>query len=315
MILNFKEIPKANEGSGLQDTFELFARDFLEDIGYQIIQHPDRGADGRKDLIVGETRNGVGGVTNKKWLVSCKHFAHSGNSVNQDDEPDIQDRVRIHKCDGFIGIYSTLPATSLSAKLKGLEDKIEFQTFDRERIEKRLLESISGNMLAKRYFPQSYENFKKENPSPVELFSDQSSIFCENCGKDLLKNKTGNFVALERHPVDYTKPSHTMGIYFSCKSRCDEILRSKYRNKGLFDAGWDNLSDLLIPTPWLFKINTIINTLINGETYEKEAIEKIQWMLNSCFPYISRDLTTDEKERIKGLMSLPNYLGGMGPYS
>jgi hypothetical protein len=56
MLLDFKEIPKANEGSGLQDTFELFGRDFLEDIGYQIIQEPDRGADGRKDLIVGETR-------------------------------------------------------------------------------------------------------------------------------------------------------------------------------------------------------------------------------------------------------------------
>ena len=52
MILDFKEIPQANLGSGLQDTFELFARDFLSYLGYRIIQDPDRGADGKKDLIV-----------------------------------------------------------------------------------------------------------------------------------------------------------------------------------------------------------------------------------------------------------------------
>jgi hypothetical protein len=311
MLLNFREIPKANEGSGLQDTFELFARDFLEDFGYKVIQNPDRGADGRKDIIVEETRQGVGGVTIKKWIVSCKHFAHSGSSVNQDDEPDILDRVKTHKCDGFIGFYSTLPAVSLSNKLLGLFDKIEYQVFDREKIEKRLLESVSGNKLAQRYFPQSYKNYSKENPSPVNLFSDQTSIHCENCGKDLLKSKEGIFVALEARPKDYNKPDHTMGIYFSCKGRCDHILRSKYRNQGLHDAGWDDLPDLLIPTPWLFKFNTIINTLMNGETYEKEAIEKIKLMFICCFPYISRELTTKEKERVDGLMSIPGFLGGM----
>lgn len=36
MILNFKEIPQANQGDGLQNTFELFARDFLEILGYEL---------------------------------------------------------------------------------------------------------------------------------------------------------------------------------------------------------------------------------------------------------------------------------------
>lgn len=83
MLIDFKEIPKANEGSGLQDTFELFARDFLEDYGYLIVQEPDRGADGKKDIIVKESRKGIAGVTEKLWLVSCKHYIHSGKSVTQ----------------------------------------------------------------------------------------------------------------------------------------------------------------------------------------------------------------------------------------
>lgn len=40
MVLDFKEIPEANTGSGLQDTFELFTRDFLSFLGYRIIQDP-----------------------------------------------------------------------------------------------------------------------------------------------------------------------------------------------------------------------------------------------------------------------------------
>jgi len=59
MILDFKEIPEANRGTGLQDTFELFTRDFLSFLGYRIVQDPDRGADGKKDLIVDEVIKGI----------------------------------------------------------------------------------------------------------------------------------------------------------------------------------------------------------------------------------------------------------------
>lgn len=72
-VLDFKEIPEAHVANGLQDTFELFAREFLEFMGFKIISIPDRGADGGVDLIVEEHRHGIGGVTIVRWLVSCKH--------------------------------------------------------------------------------------------------------------------------------------------------------------------------------------------------------------------------------------------------
>lgn len=81
-VLDFKEIPEAHKATGLQDTFELFSRDFLAFLGYKIISDPDRGADGGVDIIAEEKRTGVGGETIIRWLVSCKHKAHSGNSVN-----------------------------------------------------------------------------------------------------------------------------------------------------------------------------------------------------------------------------------------
>lgn len=42
-VLDFKEIPEAHKATGLQDTFELFSRDFLAFLGYKIISDPDRG--------------------------------------------------------------------------------------------------------------------------------------------------------------------------------------------------------------------------------------------------------------------------------
>ena len=113
MIIDFTEIPPANSGNGLQDSFELFARDFLECVGYEIVVAPNCGADGKKDLIVHETRTGIGGRTTIAWLVSCKHYAKSGKAVSDVDEPDITDRVKKHNCNGFMGFYSTIPATSL----------------------------------------------------------------------------------------------------------------------------------------------------------------------------------------------------------
>lgn len=162
MIINFKEIPKANKGSGEQDRFEQFACDFLETIGFKIIRRPDRGPDGKKDLIVSETRKGVGGETNVKWLVSCKHNAHSGASVKDIDEEDIQDRVTKHKCQGFIGFYSTLPSSSLSDKLFALTDKIECTTYDSTRIEKELLRSNQKDRILASYFPLSHDKYRQQ---------------------------------------------------------------------------------------------------------------------------------------------------------
>jgi len=189
LVLDFKEIPQANKGDGLQDTFELFSRDFLEVLGYEIIQHPDRGADGKKDLIVRESRIGVSGVSQIKWLVSCKHYAHSGKSVSDTDEPNITDRVNVHGCDGFIGFYSTLPATSLGKNFEGLEKRIEIQSFDRERIEKTLFESPQGLKLASRYFPESFKKYTLENPKPAKIFSDYLSLNCEYCNSNLLSEE------------------------------------------------------------------------------------------------------------------------------
>lgn len=300
MVINFKEIPEANLGGGLQDTFELFTRDFLEDVGFEIIQHPDRGADGKKDMIVGEIRDGVGGKTKIKWLVSCKHYAHSGKSVSDTDEPDIIDRVNAHDCNGFIGVYSTLPATSLNAKLQGYSSKIESITYDRERIEKHLLTHGLGIKLAKRYFPISIEKYIVENPTPAKIFSDDPELKCEYCGKDLLTTKNGIFVVLnsqlDKADEDgFPEYSKECDVYYSCKGDCDTRLEARYRKRNLWNAGWEDIDDLMIPTLFIKNIMAFINDIKENKMEEK-AIEKMKKIYLNTFPHIARHLTEKEKE-------------------
>lgn len=181
-VLDFKEIPKAHEGSGLQDTFELFARDFLDFFGYEVVESPSRGADGGKDLIVIEKRIGIGGITIIRWLVSCKHKAHSGTSVSVDDELNIRDRLETHTCTGFVGFYSTLPSSGLVDKLNSLKSS-EVQIFDREKIESFLLNNRDGLILLYRYFPISTKKWLENRPVSYELTLRES--FCA----DYLKRK------------------------------------------------------------------------------------------------------------------------------
>lgn len=158
-IIDFKEIPEAHIASGKQDSFEMFSRDFFECLGYRILSNPDRGADGGKDIVVEEKRVGPGGENTVKWLVSCKHKAHSGNTVKPTDDPNIRDRVEANQCDGFIGFYSTIPSSGLNNIILGLNKKIETQIFDKEKIEGHLLKTPKGVNLAKRYFPLSIKKW------------------------------------------------------------------------------------------------------------------------------------------------------------
>lgn len=298
MTLDFKEIPQANKGDGLQDIFELLSRDILEAMGFKIIEHPDRGAYGKKDLVVTEYREGIIGITEFKWLVSCKHYAHSGKSISDTDEPDINDRLKSHHCDGFMGFYSTLPARSLTTKLKNTP--IENEIFDRERIESFLLSNPRGIKISRRFFPKSFGEFSRENPKPVNLFHGQETIKCEYCDKDLLKDKTGMFVFLKNYEKKRDEETSILveGMYFSCKGICDRHLRSYYYSKfKLSDSGWDDITNLLSPLWWLHNAICFLDRQHPHRvfTFNEEAYSKVKQMFIRTFPHVSRELTTDEQ--------------------
>lgn len=159
MIIDFKEIPAGNKKGEEQDQFEMFCRDFLEELGFKLLYHVSRGPDGGKDIIVEGKFNAM--QKRIKWLVSCKHFAHAKGrkAVGVKDEPSILDRVKAAKCKGFVGMYSTVASSALSQRLFYLRDDIDHELFDHRRIEKRILEGRFRTLFSQ-YFISSFERHK-----------------------------------------------------------------------------------------------------------------------------------------------------------
>lgn len=314
-VLDFTEIPEAHKATGLQDTFELFARDFLSFIGYKIITDPDRGADGGVDLILEEKRIGIGGETVIRWLVSCKHKAHSGSSVSPTDDSNISDRVAANNCQGFIGFYSTLASSGLSTILEGMKGRIESQVFDKEKIERELLHSARGIEIAERYFPNSLAAWKTENPEPAKIFATAPSLKCKVCEKELFDQEDKGVVTLwQRVRTDYEKePEYFEHVYWTCRGYCDSALTQYMRSKsgGLVD-GWEDIADVMMPTVFIKWIMSILNEQRSGAIYSDEAFEALKRFLLNIYPFACRHLTEKEAERVQSLMTLPAFLGGLG---
>ena len=310
--LDFKEIATAAAGS-TRDQFELFAREFLELLGLKVLVGPDRGTDAGRDLIVEERRVGIAGETRVKWLVSCKHKAHSGGAVYPDDEPDIHDRVRTHGCNGFLGFYSTVPSAGLAAKLHAPGLSFEVQVFDSEKIERQLLSRGQYLELTKRFFPVSCERWKKDHPSPAKLFEEDPNLFCAYCKNSLLQPKPHGIVVLWTISSrdDTGSQDHTEHVYWCCKGKCDKILKRQYARDGITDV-WDDITDLTVPPLYVRWVMTLLNELHSGKTYSNEALESMKTLLLNLFPLISRDMSAQEEERIRSLSMIPDFLGGLG---
>lgn len=307
-IIDFKEIAKANGADGRQDEFELFARDFFELLKFKIDEGPDRGADGGRDLIIIEKRSGLIDDTEIRWLVSCKHYAHSGKSVGENDEVNVSDRLTKLKCNGFLGFYSTLPSSGLTNTLNSFKDKYEISIFDHKKIERTLLDELGGVKLIQRYFPESYQKEQK-SIKPSIIYSKYYPLKCECCGKDLIKKGVadsyqGNVVmAVDGNLGEVTKYKQ---VYCVCKGECDRnMIQSKFEDHTL--TKWEDISDLVIPFEFAKWNMAIMNNLRSGSvTFTDDAYEQLKYIILAIAQVVMRQPTNEEVKRSKSLIELPD---------
>jgi hypothetical protein len=312
-LIDFKEIPEAHIATGHQDSFELFAKEFFKALGFSIISSPDRGPDDGQDLIIIEHSKGALVDVEIRWLVSCKHKAHSGSSVSKDVELDIYDRVMQHKCDGFIAFYSTLPSSSLNRKFQSLKEKIKVTIFDSERIEEMLMSNVYAYALIKRFFPESFKSI--DNKTPSNIYDEYSPLICAKCGKDLLnrdiiENNKAVFVLVEDRNFslrnDYRKTKY-VDAYCACKGICDRLLEQHFYSLG-YGNGWNDISDLAIPYYFLKFQFSILNRIRNGQDeYTDEAYEKLKDFILTMAQIVMKNQTDEDKKRIKQLQEIPDW--------
>lgn len=298
-MIDFTEINQDGED------WELFSRDFLQACGLFIETPPARGADGGRDISASEILTGHLGRVKMTWMVSCKHFATSNRSVSESDEPNLLERVRGFDADGFIGVYSTIASTGLTARLEQLrtqEDIKDFRIFDRREIENRL---ITGgySALMMRFLPQSYVRIK-----PIHHVGEEYiPIDCAHCGKDLLDalfrdNHPGNVIMLEERVGDeWTPPTKITKVFYACKDPCDGIISKQYKQDGRI-TGWMDLHDLAIPMEYLSKFFAFLNNVRDGHLiYTDEAFHDAKQLFLAMAQKTMRKMTDAEWERFSTL--------------
>ncbi|MGB3422672.1 MAG: restriction endonuclease [Dolichospermum sp.] len=288
-MINFKEI----EGG---EDWELFARDFLKEIGFRIESEVSRGADAGKDLIISETTKGIENTYRFRWLVSCKHYATSDKSINEVIEPNLLERCKSFNVDGFIGFYSTLASSGLVNRLDALKAKSdirEYQIYDRRKIESILI-SKGFSFLCLRYFPESYKRIKPRH----QIFSQWLELKCDCCHKDLLDlNTLSLYQGLISFLVDEKNFIHD--IYFACKGDCNNTLESKIFKQYGYATQWEDISDLIIPAKYLQFVLGVINEIHNKEViYTDISLQKLRYFLASLGQIVFREMTEKERERL-----------------
>lgn len=167
-ILDYREIRSPNPThetdssatigkSDCPDDFELFAKEFFLRVkGWKIFRHVSYGQDIGLDLGVEEPTKD-GGV---RWLVSCKHKAHSNSHVGDKEENrNLIALISEWECDGFIPFYTTIPSNKVESIISGIEKfGKRVKRYIKDDIEHELLNSPEGTRLAARYFPRSMVN-------------------------------------------------------------------------------------------------------------------------------------------------------------
>lgn len=297
-MIDFKEIPYED------DTWELFARDFLRERGFFIESPPDRGPDAGKDLLVTEQLRGNLNQYHFRWIVSCKHFAKSKTSVKEKDEPNILERISSFQADGFIGFYSTIASSGLNSRLNALrkEGKIkDYSVFDHKLIE-NLLITVGFSHLLMRYFPISYKSVK-----PLHLVSDEyEPLNCKLCGKDLLMALFDGHGANINHVCkwDHEKDiNYIQDVYCCCAYKCDETLDCRVIKAGL-GTEWREISDLIIPMEFLRYLHATMNRIRDGhDVYTDEAYKKQKAILTALAQKVLRATTERERIRVKEIIS------------
>jgi hypothetical protein len=296
-MINFAEL------SGDGEAWELFARDFLSEMGFQIEVSPDRGADRGKDILVVEHLGGILGKYQFRWLVSCKNFSQSGRSVSEKDELNLQERMVSFEADGFIGFYSTIASTGLNSRLNDLKRTNKIQdcrVFDARLIEQSLIRNGDSNLIM-RYFPDSY---LKLRPLHAIWDGEYIPVQCSVCSKDILE-------ALDHLPqaslIKVFKESddnHILDYHCICGPQCKASFRATYLDRGL-DTEEESICDLTIPVLYIKSILQQLDEMHDDKlTLSDKAVLSYQRFLIGLAQKVLRQMSEEDTQRVEELISL-----------
>jgi hypothetical protein len=153
-----------------------------------------KGPDGGRDLIIEESLKGTLRDGSRRWLVDCKHYAHSGRAVGVGDVYDIRDRCEQVNASGILLACTTHVSSGLIQKLQELTNNngFLFEIWDSVTLE-RMLTTPNTYFLAQQFFPTSLSD-----PAWRVFYTDSEDRW--------IANYKGQFLYLESRAGIYHLP-------------------------------------------------------------------------------------------------------------
>ena len=130
------------------------------------------------------------------------------------------------------------------------------------------------------------------------VFSNSNELVCKVCGKPLFEEPGMSMINI----IMNTKTNKIVSVAPCCKGKCDKSIKAKNDEV----SGWKDLSDFTNPHLYMKHIMSVFNSMYDGEGFEnKEAFEAYKNLLLDIYPYITRDITEDEKEQALFANAIP----------
>ena len=170
-----------------------------------------------------------------------------------------------------------------------------------------------GLKIVERYFPTSFSKWKVENPNPAKVFSDEPSLRCKVCDKELLAEGKSGIITFwqDMKKGDYSKPDNIRQVFWTCRGHCDRVLKDHMRGTDLIDK-WEDIADVTLPPVYAQWIMSTFNELRCGVVYSDEAFGAPKEFMLNIYPFVVRHPSEKDKERISDLTEVPAFLGGLG---
>jgi hypothetical protein len=202
-------------------------------------------------------------------------------------------------------------SSSLNNKINSFRSRFEIEIFDNEKIERALIENKKMESIVKRFFPNSYKSIFHRAYEPVQLYNKYQPLCCDVCGKDLLARRSiekyEGIIAFEIDNESGNDQELIKSAYVACKGECDFIAKSVLPKRSI--TKWNDISDLAIPNIYLKFVMGFINGIkIGRDIYSDEAYEKTKYTILSLSQLVMRELTDNEKQRIKSLAGIPDWV-------
>ena len=166
---DFKTLPTDGQ------RFETLICQLLEAMEFRILEKPAIGAEGGRDILVERSIKDVMNERREKVVIQCKHKAHSGRPVNDNDIGIFQNALLRYKSKGYLLVTSTTVTENVSKTFRQFTN--DHQWADFWDVDTLIAHLLKYPRICSTFFPH-----KTKPTEQVDILADEIKVWLDTMG-------------------------------------------------------------------------------------------------------------------------------------